>query len=439
MTTHNHLTLDERKTIQSLLDKKSSFKAIARHLDRDCTTISKEVRRNSIEKNTFAFNSFKNRCIKRHDCLKTTLCSLCHTKQCWACRKCNCNSICYDFSEEHCSLLSKAPYVCNGCERQFKCQLRKFIYDANQAHNSYKELLRDSRSGLAISEEELLYLDKFISPLIIHQNQSIHVICENNRDKIMFSKRYIYTLANSGLLTARNIDLPRTVHRKQRKKSKEFKVDKACRLGRSYSDFENYIVLHPDSSIVEMDTVIGSVGGKCILTLYFRNTGLQLGFLRDSNDSASVTKIFESLYYSLGCEVFTSLFQIIVTDNGAEFSNPSEIEKWSCRVFYCDPGKAYQKGGCERNHVEFRKICPKGSSFDSLSQDDVNLAFSHITNYLRKKLNNHSPRDIFSFFYKEDAQRILLLLHVITIDHNDVVLKPSLLQPSKKVGDDHDN
>ena len=37
-------------------------------------------------------------------------------------------------------------------------------------------------------------------------------------------------------------------------------------------------------------------------------------------------------------------------------------------VFYCDPSAPYQKGACEVNHELIRRILPKGSSFDDLTQ-----------------------------------------------------------------------
>ncbi|WP_044294465.1 helix-turn-helix domain-containing protein [Robinsoniella peoriensis] len=51
MTKNKHLTLNERFTIANLLEKQCSFKAIGLKLERDCTTISKEIRNHRILKN----------------------------------------------------------------------------------------------------------------------------------------------------------------------------------------------------------------------------------------------------------------------------------------------------------------------------------------------------------------------------------------------------
>ena len=60
---------------------------------------------------------------------------------------------------------------------------------------------------------------------------------------------------------------------RQRKKKKEFKLDKHCYEGRTYADFEQFIQDNPDTPIVEMDSVEGKKGGKVLLTIYFRNSG----------------------------------------------------------------------------------------------------------------------------------------------------------------------
>ena len=57
-----------------------------------------------------------------------------------------------------------------------------------------------------------------------------------------------------------------------------------------------YIEIHPNSNIVEMDTVIGKFEDKkCIMTLYFRNSKLMLMFLIDKYKPNSVSNVFKNL------------------------------------------------------------------------------------------------------------------------------------------------
>jgi IS30 family transposase len=119
------------------------------------------------------------------------------------------------------------------------------------------EVLSEYRSGISISEEEAAALDSMISPLIM-KGQSIHHICAKNPDRVMFSEKCIYNYVAAGIFSARNIDLPRKVrYRPRRSKHNSFKVDKACRIGRTYEDFRNYLNENPDVPLVELDSVEG--------------------------------------------------------------------------------------------------------------------------------------------------------------------------------------
>lgn len=179
-----------------------------------------------------------------------------------------------------------------------------------------------------------------------------------------------------------------------------------------------------------MDSVIGSQGGKVLLTIYFRTSSLMLAFLRDANTARSVSEIFEHLYEVLGHETFTNLFPVILTDRGSEFTDPLAIEfnkenRRRTHVFYCDPQRSDQKGSCEVTHEMIRRILPQGTSFDALKQKDINLMMSHINSYTRKKLNNQSAYELFSFLH---GQEILEKLKIKEIPADKINMIPLLLK-----------
>lgn len=102
---------------------------------------------------------------------------------------------------------------------------------------------------------------------------------------------------------------------------------KICTLSkRIYEDFEKYMKKHPDTPIVEMDSVYGVKGGKVLLTIHFVNCSFMLAFIREHNDAQSVIDVFNYLQSILGIDKFKELFVVILTDNGSKFSNPVEIE-----------------------------------------------------------------------------------------------------------------
>lgn len=430
MRKNKHLSIEERSTIKSMLDQSASFKAIARALGRDCTTISKEVRSHLIFKKTGCFGRPFNYCSNRFTCPVSGLCSdfACRFKKCSLCSKCH--LYCPDYSKQYCTALSKPPYVCNGCPDRNKCTLEKHIYSAVSAQREYELVRSEARSGISIEEPEALQLDDFISPLL-KKGQSIHHICVSNPFEVMFSEKTLYNYVDAGIFSARNIDLPRKVAYKPRKSAHDsFKVDKSCRIGRTYQDYLEFLSRWPDCPVVQMDSVEGRKGGKVLLTLHFVKPEFMLAFLRDRNTAASVSEIIERLYWELRPDRFTEIFPVLLGDNGSEFSAPLSIEmdrenNQRTRVFYCDPSAPYQKGAAENNHEFIRRILPKGSSFDDLTQTDINLMMDHINSYARANLGNRSPYEMFRLFY---GQEILEVLGAHFISPNDITLRPELLK-----------
>lgn len=424
-----HLTLDDRIKISQMLSEQESFKSIAVAIGKNCTSVSREIRNHMVFRKTGAYGRVYNACIHRRDCTVSRLCTDCplmNRKRCSLCDKCN--SSCPDFKEEKCPKLDRPPYVCNGCPDRNKCTLEKHMYNAASADREYREILSESRTGISYSEEEITHLDQFISPLIA-KGQSTNHICANNKDSIMVSERTIYRLVDYNLFSARNIDLPRKVKYSTRKKKKHFKVDKSCRIGRTYLDYLEFRSSHPDLPLTQMDSVEGTKGGKVILTLHFVKAELMLAFLRNSNDSQSVIDIIDKLYLELGCDIFLSVMPLLLTDNGSEFSNPKAIEfdrqgNRRTHIFYCDPSAPGQKGSAEKNHEFIRYVLPKGTSFDGLTQADIGLLMDHINSYSRESLGNKCPYDMFQFLYGE---KILSLLGCHKIEPNDVNLTPALL------------
>ena len=433
MVKNKHLNLEARILIETKLNQGCTFKEIAKFTGKDCTTVSKEIRNHICFEKTGAYGKAFNDCSLsfHHLCTKKHICSLCiggKNRPCATCGRCISN--CESYTKYICPKLSKPPYVCNGCSQRFRCTLEKRLYKAKFAQSEYEKTLKESRIGFSITGAELKQIDDIVSPLL-KKGQSLHHIALNHADEIMKSEKTLYAYINSGLFTARNIDMPRVVRMRPRKgKSKILKVDKRCRKGRDYEAFKKFISENPYTPIRQIDSVEGVKGGAVLLTIHFVEQELQLAFLRSSNDSQSVIDIFEKLYTILGTEVFSELFPVLLADNGSEFSNPSAIEldkfqNLRTRIFYCDPSSPYQKGSCENNHEMIRRIIPQGTALDQYTQEQINLMMSHINSYARKNLGNKSPYEMFAFQYGEE---ILRAFNLKRIKPDNIMLTPALLK-----------
>lgn len=429
MAKSKHLTDADRMEIEHGLRHGLSIQKIAAKIGKHPSTVAREICARSVASTKGAFGRLTNRCVSRRSCSVRQLCEDkpdC-VKRCSACTLCN--TACPEFREEVCSKLSVAPYVCNGCPDERACVLRKRYYLHGLAQKKYRDLLVRSREGANITEDELCALDALVSPLI-RQGQSVHHILTNHPDRFALNEKTVYRYIAGGLLRAKNGDMPRVCSLKPRaRKPVEHKIDTKCRLGRSYADFQAFTAAAPDARVVEMDSVIGRVGGKVLLTLLFRDSSLMLAFLRDRNDSQSVIDAFSRLWTCAGPDLFGRIFPVLLTDNGSEFSNPRALELAPddtprTRLFYCDPCASWQKGRIERNHEFLRSVLPRGTSFDGLTQAHINTVLSHINSYSRPALNDKAPFDLFSFTYGED---LLIQLGLQRIPADRIVLKPSLL------------
>lgn len=424
-----HLTIEDRIYIQNELDKGTSFKDIARFLCKDPTTISKEVkaRRASDWFHKGTFLNAKNFCTKRFRCKKTNACNkilLCGVK----CASCpTCNQTCPDFQKERCSKLDRAPYVCNGCSKKINhCTIaHKYTYNARFADRKYRECLKDSRSGIAMTRQELHKKDKIITPLIA-QGQSPYQIVANHPE-LNLSVRSVYNYLDMGLLTARNVDLKRKVKFKPRKVHKSQISDRRVFNGRTYADFQQ---LHLES-FVEMDTVHSAVGSsKTLLTFFFTREKLFLAFLMNRNTEGSVRLVLDRLEKRFGTFDFLTLFEYILTDRGAEFGDPDSLETGvtgiqRTNIYYCDPMRSGQKGSIEQAHTMLRMILPKRTTFEFLTQWDVNLITSHINSTSRESLNGRTPYDVALEAFGED---VLKAFQLRRIDPDKVILTPKLIR-----------
>ena len=430
MSKNRHLNLELRYEIEHGLNDGLSFKSIGAIIRKDCTTVSKEVRNHRIFEKTGSFGRAFNDCKYRSSCNRLGACSGCNKSRakCASCAICILH--CQDYVKENCVLISKPPYVCNGCKNRTRCTLEKSFYKAAYAQKEYSLTLSESRSGLNMTEEELAQINSIVSPLILN-GQSIHHICASNPELITCCEKTLYRLADSGLLNAKNIDMVRKVRfRPRRKKSIELKVDKTCRIGRTYDDFLAFMKNNPDLPLTELDSVEGTKGGAVLLTVHCVTHKLQLAFKRSCNNAASVADAINWIYDTIGPELFTRIFPVLLCDNGSEFSDPKSLEfdkngNLRTHVFYCNASSPHQKGSCENNHEFIRRIIPKGTDITPVSTAHIFLMMSHINSYGRPDLGDKSPYEAFSFMYGDD---ILPKLKIIKIPRNEILLKPLLLK-----------
>jgi len=394
---NKHLTLDERIEIQECLTHGMPFKAIAKRIQKDQTTVSKEI--------------------KRHIHINPTCVKQTNTKG-------------ELIPTPVCPQLLKAPFVCNACrKKRISCSFDKHFYYAKKAQQDYEELLSEAREGIPLNKESFYQMDQIISDGINKGQHLYHILQTHS---LAVAPSTVYRHFKRGYLSVSVQDLPRAVKFKPRKKARAMKIPPAIKIGRSYDDFCLFIKENNISSWVEMDTVIGSEGGKVILTLDFTFCNFMAGILLENKSAAEASSKIITLKQTFQDHQlqFGQIFPLLLTDNGGEFSHVAAFENnlvgfHETHLFFCDPYCSYQKPKVEKNHTLFRDIVPKGESFDLFSQQTVNLIFSHMNSVKRKSLNGKSPFEMFSFTFGNDIASILGISY---IPPEDVIQSPKLFR-----------
>ena len=427
-----HMTMDNRIAIEKGLDNNLTLRNIASQLGKDPTTIAKEIKKHRIlQKHSSALWS-ANQCALIRDCTRKHVCGGYAPACNKFCKKCNrCNSHCPDFIQKsfHCSKTDKAPYVCNGCESRLRCRLDKFFYKATTAHKQYRTVLVDSRAGINITPEDLIILDELITPLI-RQGHSPYMILQEHPE-IKLSEKTIYNYIDSGALSVKNIDLPKKVVYKLRSVHTTEITDGSVYETRTYKDFQNLLKEYPDTRVIEMDTVLGCEGSqKVLLTLHFDCCSFMMAYLLDNKEASNVHDVFDDIEEAIGTHVFCNVFSVVLTDRGGEFRNPDALECGKdnmirTSIYYCDAMCSWQKPHCEKNHEYIRKICPKGSSFDNYTQEDINLMMSHINSSVRRSLGGLTPIALAKLMLPKE---LLDYFGLVEISSDEVILTPALLK-----------
>ena len=414
-----HLTESHRIKIEHYLNENYSYRKIAELLNVNVSTISREVKRN-IRTYSISNHMVIVECIHKDNCERL--------KGSSKSKMCSIN--CLDYELRKCDRFStkNAKPVCNSCPNNAKCKLARKKYIANVANNKY-ELRILLRPKIRITQEQFDFINKLFSEKMT-KGQSISVIYQNHKDEIMISENTVRNYLKRGLLKSNQLDMIRP--RFTANKSVKRRVIKNVDLlnGRTYEDFINY-TKEKDILIVQLDTVVGKlVDNKKILTIHWPSFHFQIGILLEKLSPAFVNNALMELKNKLGLETYKILFQVILTDNGIEFSLLDEIEndengELITKVFFCDPYKSSQKGSCERNHEFIRYVLPKGVSFDNLNQKDVDLIFSHINSTPRNSLGFKTPFELFKTAFGIEVLRIL---NINEINKDDVHLKPELIK-----------
>src|SRR5680860_1055995 len=138
----------------------------------------------------------------------------------------------------------------------------------------------------------------------------------------------------------------------------------------------------------EGDTIVGKERKLRIVTYVDRMSGFLI---------ANLTTAKADAIHSLVKQQFRKKPCLTITyDNGSEFALHKMIER-DTQAFVCfaDKGKPQQRGTNENTNGLLRQYFPKGSSFATLTNNDVQRAVHKLNSRPRKGLNYLTPQQVF--------------------------------------------
>lgn len=338
-----------------------------------------------------------------------------------------------------CERLQSWPRCCNGCKRRagYGCGRRpKVFYSARMAQAAADAELSESRRG--IDETELSVAAKLDA---IRDGLARGLSPEQiaaTRPDLGLSTSTIYRWVDAGYADMTNLDLRRKVGYKPRRRS-------APRRATSHSERRSHDAFSrlPEDERAgawETDTVEGAAADAArLLTLYHRPTSFQLAIPVPDGTCGSVRAALRLVAGALGGDGVRRVFRLVVTDNGAEFADEGALaallgeRDGETRLYYCDPMRADQKGGCERNHVEIRKLLPKGRGirFDRLTREDASLVMSQVNSEPRGKLAWRAPSEMLVAALGDDGRALMEAFGVELLDPSGLDLTPGCVERAR--------
>lgn len=436
---YRQLSLRERKEIEEGLNRGDSFRAIARLIGRSPSTISREVREN---RHVRSFRPRKGVCRDRAWCKRVGVCAECLRDGafCVGCDVRDCRDFCATYAAQiACGVLTRAPWVCNGCRKnRYGCHRgNRYVYEAQVARKASDERRSDSRRGIDMEPERAEMALAHIKDGV-RRGLSPYEISILYEDVAGVHRSTIYRWVDAGYGGLTNLELERKVGFRPRKR-------KAARKSTSHTpkrSHDEFLKLPEElrASRTELDCVLGrNIDTQAVMTLYNRPSHLQLALLLEEHDCANVKKELANLRSVMPKDMRERLMRVVLTDNGEEFADEDGIGsiigeriedgELEVHLYYCDPRQSQQKGGCEKNHTEIRQILEKGLLvFDELTEADMAVLMSHANSNPRESLGGKTPIQMLRFVYGEDeASALLDALGIEEIGRDELMLKPEVL------------
>jgi IS30 family transposase len=231
-------------------------------------------------------------------------------------------------------------------------------------------------------EEKILGKEKW-SP-----DAAIGYACDNQLFDEMVTTKTFYKWIDDGLVKVGNLDLLLKVRRRHKRPRRERKKV----LGKSIDLRPKEVEAREEFGHGEGDGIVVAGQKGHLITLVERKLGLGLLFNVGDRKSDRIVEVIDGLEKRYGADDFRKLFKTITFDNGTEFAASDALEaRGRTAVYYAHPYSSYERGTNENWNGIVRRFIPKKSSFDSLTDSDMNRIALYINTLPRKRFGCKTP------------------------------------------------
>lgn len=266
------------------------------------------------------------------------------------------------------------------------------------------------KRGVQLKIGNDIKLANYIEDKILNENYSPAAVIGEIKAKglegefnTMICTRTVYSYIDKGVFyKLTNKDLPVKGKRK-RKYKKVRRIQKRANAGTSIEKRPFNIESREEFGNWEMDTVVGKRGisKHSLLVLTERKTRYEIIYtLKEHTASAVVDKI-DLLEKQYGGK-FRTVFKTITVDNGTEFSYAKQLERSLLSegkrtdLYYCHPYSSWERGTNEVTNKLIRRMYPKGTNFDSVTDQDIEALQNWINDYPRELFDFHTAAEMFA-------------------------------------------
>jgi len=273
--------------------------------------------------------------------------------------------------------------------RELKRNKGKKGYRPRQAQIKAVKRRREAAKALKMTDEVILVIEEKISldwsPEQVSGwlkiNQGIFISHERIYQHIWEDKRHGGTLYTH-------------LRQSNKKRKKQYgSKDKRGQIRNRISIDERPAIVAEKTRIGdwEIDTVIGQNHQGALVTIVDRVSKFTLIKKVDSKHAEVVTEATISLLLPYLDKTLT-----ITADNGKEFAGHETMkEQLNADVYFAHPYHSWERGLNENTNGLIRQYFTKGSSFENITDDEVEAVMNKLNHRPRRTLNFKTPHTVF--------------------------------------------